>query len=77
MNNHNLSPEMQKILSEAGDFKPFAWHNKDGDMIEAHWKEDACYAKFINEHITILISEATKEVVGIQIECIKRLINEH
>lgn len=48
-------------------FKPQAWYNVEGDIIEAIWKREEHYAEWINHQVTILRSFKTKEVIGVQV----------
>lgn len=56
-----------------GPFKPHWWYNKDGDMIEIYWSEEAYVAKWLNHQVTVLYSqEDPTRIVGVQIEGIKK-----
>lgn len=74
MNPDEFAELVMGLAAEArGPFKPHWWHNRDGDMIEIYWSEEAYVAKWLNHQVTLLYSatDPTK-VIGVQIEGIKR-----
>ena len=55
-------------------FKPHAWYNADGRMVEACWSNESHYAEWINPQITLLRSQADPtKVVGVLLSKIEGL----
>ncbi len=54
-------------------FKPIVHWNRDGNFLEAYWKDDSCYAEPVGE-LTLMRSHETDEVVGIQIHRVTKQI---
>ena len=61
--------DLEKLIAEAKrhPFRPVAWYNQDGDIIEAVWEDCSYYAEYLNPQITLLRSNKTKEIVGVEI----------
>jgi hypothetical protein len=70
----DFSKLVEKIAAEPRQpFKPHWWYNKDGDMIEIYWSDEAYVAKWLNPQVTVLYSvEDPTRIVGVQIEGIKK-----
>ena len=64
-----VKKDLEKLIREAAKhpFRPVAWYNKDGDIVEAVWKDCSYYAEWLNPQITLLRSSRTKEIVGVEI----------
>lgn len=45
-----------------------------GDMLSVYFKEDPGYAKQITPQVTLILSFATKEIVGVKIFGVKGLV---
>ena len=60
---------MDKLLKEAAStpFKPIAWYNTAGDLIEAMWEDCSYYAQWLNPQVTLLKKQGTDQVVGVQV----------
>ena len=57
-------------------FKPEAHYNKTGDIFEVILSNEQYYAQWLCPSITILLSQETHEVVGVQIWGVKYLIEK-
>lgn len=64
------------LAAQAGPpppFKPNWWFNRDGDMIEAYWSDEAYVAKWLNHQVMLLYSrEDPNRLVGVILEGVKR-----
>lgn len=57
-----------------GKFKPFAYHNVLGDMIEVFWSNESHFAQWLNREITLLVSQKDKKtVVGVIVEGLSKI----
>ena len=65
----DFNKAMDKLMKQAGSkpFRPGAWYNEDGDIVEAFWADCSYYAEWLNPQITLLRKHSTKEIVGVQI----------
>ena len=57
----------------SNDFKPFAFYNRDGDMIEVIAGPDAYYGEYVDEHLTLYYSQDTGELVGCEVTFVESL----
>jgi len=56
-------------------FKPFAYHNVPGDMLEVFWSNENHYAQWVNKEITLLVSQKDKKtVVGVIVEGLSKVM---
>jgi hypothetical protein len=69
MKTHEFQHLMEDVIKQAGDkpFKPVAWYNEAGDIIEAVWEDCSVYAEWLNPQVTLLRKHKTDEIVGVQI----------
>lgn len=56
--------------------RPNAFYNKEGDMIQVCLSDEAGYGKWLCPQITVLLSQETDEIIGIEIQGIKRLLED-
>ena len=71
---NNFFDEIMNMVSSE-PFKPHAFYNKDGDMMEVYFKNDSCYTKTLNGDIEVHLSQENDEVVGLNILNVKKLMN--
>jgi len=59
-----------------GEFKPGAFYNRAGDLIQVYLSNEPNYGEYINEHITLMYAagEEEKRIVGYYVENIKTLL---
>lgn len=48
-------------------FKPNAYYNAEGDILEVYLDDRESYAKWLNPQVSVLLCQETDEVVGFQI----------
>jgi hypothetical protein len=66
---------LDELLAKAcrTEFKPIAYYNKEGDIVEAVWQDCSYYAEWLNTEITVLrkmhSDEGGKEgdIIGVQV----------
>jgi hypothetical protein len=72
----DFDKEMDKLIKEASSkpFKPCAWYNRDGDIVEAAWEDCDYHAEWINHQVTLLRAERKGpngglpgRIIGVQI----------
>lgn len=57
------------------EFRPFAFHNAEGDMIEAWWDGEEGVAVPLNDTITLRVSaEDRSRVIGVVVHGVSRLM---
>lgn len=54
-------------------FKPFAFYNVHGDMIEVYWENVSGYGEWLNSTITLMKARDDHRVIGVVIEGVSRL----
>lgn len=55
------------------DFKPSVWYNETGDQLEVLWSDEAYFAQWKNEYLTLLRSvDDEKKIIGIEITNFRR-----
>ena len=57
-------------------WKPGAWYNKSGDILEVHWSEKEYYARWLNHTVTLLLDFETNEVIGCQVWGLSHVLDE-
>ena len=62
--NEELAKKMMLLAKPAGQFKPTATYDPDGDCIEFLVKPDSFYAERIDDLVTVYYSQETGEVIG-------------
>ena len=62
---------------EPEEFKPFAYHNQDGDCVEFFVKPDSYYAERVDGFLTVYRSRKNKEVIGSLLKNIKHIIGKY
>jgi len=77
----NNCQTIEAIVATMGEvpprpFRPVAFYNRDGDMVEVYLSDVAFYGKWLNPQITLLLAFETHEIVGIQICGAKRIFEE-
>jgi ABC-type amino acid transport substrate-binding protein len=55
-------------------FKPFAFHNTDGDCVEFFVTQDDYFAERIDDYLTLYLDMDTEQIVGFVIKNIKRIL---
>lgn len=60
---------LERIVSKlpTRPFKPHAYYNATGDIIDARWKDCDYYGQWINHQITLLKEQGTHEIIGVQV----------
>ncbi len=56
-------------------FKPNAFHNTDGDLLEVFWENVSYYAEWLNPKVTVLRAEDDKRIVGCQVWGLSKTMN--
>ena len=64
LSNEEYASEVDKIASSAGQFKPGAHYDPDGDCIEFLIEPHDFYAERIDDLITVYYSRETNEIIG-------------
>jgi hypothetical protein len=68
------------VLSVAGEptepFEPCAFHNTDGDCIEFLVSNTSHHGKYVDNFLTVLLADDTKEIVGAVIDHIQHLCRQ-
>ena len=68
-----------KVLEIAGKpverFKPFAFHNTDGDCIEFFVSPDDYFAERIDDYLTLYLDMDTEQIVGFVVKNVKRIMD--
>lgn len=67
--------EAMKICGGRPPFRPTAWYNVRGDMLEVYLSEEESYAKWLNPQVSVLLAFETDEVIGFQIWGLSRVEN--
>jgi hypothetical protein len=57
-------------------FRPFVFHNIDGDCLEFYVSQNNFYGKYIDNYLSILLDMDTDEIVGFIIDNIKYIANK-
>jgi len=68
--------ELIEKYRKKGPFKPGAWYNRLGDIIEVWFEEDESYSEWLNHNITLMLSVHDKRIIGFQIWGVKRLLEQ-
>jgi len=58
------------------EFKPYIYHNKHGNLLEIVWKSNTSYSDWKNNNIDLERDMETKEIIGLKIWNISKLIGE-
>ncbi len=56
-----------------GHFKPFAFHNKEGDCIEFFVSQDDYFSDRVDDYLTLYRDMDTERIVGFVIKNVKRI----
>lgn len=62
-----------KSMPPCGEFKPEAFYNREGDMIEVYFENASCYAERMG-NFTVERSQHDNRIVGVKIHGVKSLI---
>lgn len=65
-----------KLLEPSPPWKPNVFYNQDGNMIEVSLSKEPYYGVWLTPHITLLIGNDSKEIVGVEICGIKQLLQK-
>ncbi len=66
----------KRFKEPKNEFQPVIYFNREGNLLEIYWKDDSCYAESSdNKHLTLMKNFETKEIVGIKIYGIHKLLN--
>lgn len=67
---------LKAAMKECGGrppWKPNAFYNEGGDMLEVYFNDEQSYAHWLNPQITLMLSLDTKEIVGVKIYGISKM----
>jgi hypothetical protein len=73
MSNDEFAKRMMLLAKPAGEFKPTAYYDSDGDCIEFLAKPDPFREERIDDLVTVYYSQRTGEVIGSLIKGVSRL----
>lgn len=63
------------LIKKQGPFKPVAYYWETGDFLEFYASDAACYAERLCDYCDVLRDQETKEVVGIKLGGVSRLLS--
>ena len=73
MSNDEFAKRMMLLAKPAGEFKPSAYYDADGDCIEFLAKPDAFFEERLDDLVTVYYSQKTGEVIGSLIKGVSKL----
>jgi hypothetical protein len=73
MSNDEFAKRMMLLAKPAGEFKPTAYYDADGDCIEFLAKPDLFYEERVDDLVTVYYSQKTGEVIGSLIKGVSKL----
>ena len=73
MSNDEFAKRMMLLAKPAGEFKPTAYYDSDGDCIEFLAKPDPFYEERVDDLVTVYYSQKTGEVIGSLIKGVSKL----
>lgn len=74
----NLNPSEEfarMVMAQAGEFRPSAYYDQDGDCIEFLASPDSFIAQRLDDLVTVYLSQDTGEVTGSLIKGIRRFLS--
>src|SRR5713226_4287966 len=74
--NEEFAKRMLLLARPAGQFRPTATYDRDGDCIEFLAKPDAFYAERVDDLVTVYYSQETGEVIGSLIKGVSKFCND-
>lgn len=66
-----MSKELEEKLGHDVEFQPKPFYEPTTDSIIVYLKNESSYAKRVNEHITLFVSNSDDTIVGFEIEGVK------
>lgn len=80
MDLHDLAQQIEKLAEERDQTTPFKYpravYNKYGDQIEVLFSDEESYAEWKNSQITLIRSQRTNEIIGVEICGVLGLVSE-
>ena len=74
--NSEFAKRMLLLAEPAGEFRPTATYDPDGDCIEFFAEPDPFYAERVDDLVTVYYSQDTREVIGSLIKSVTRLCRD-
>ena len=72
-----MASDIGRILKECapqGSFQPYSYHSKEADALTVHFRPDADYSKRLTDHVTLLLSMESDEIVGCRIKGLSGIV---
>lgn len=80
LTNEEFAKAVQKIVGLVKpdkNFKPQAYYNQDGDLIEVYWENVDYYGEWLNHGLTLYKAQDDNRVIGCEINWIESLIEKN
>lgn len=75
MTESNFKEFLKKFVGAAtGKFEPFVYVDSDWIFLEVCWKNSASYGEYVGNGITLMKSQETDEIVGVEVSGLKELL---
>ncbi|GMU21868.1 MAG: hypothetical protein AMXMBFR13_19560 [Phycisphaerae bacterium] len=77
MSPENLVAHVRAAYSRKGPFKPFAYHDLDGDCIEFFVSNEPFTAQRVDSWLTVYHGDHSQKIIGSLIKGVSRLLSQH
>ena len=72
----SIESDLNRLLDGMPDFTPYCEASPKGDALTFYFKPDADYSKRLTEHVTLMLSLDSDEVVGCRIKGITGILED-
>jgi hypothetical protein len=73
----NLSEYLRERKGGGGDnFRPVPHYFPDGDFLTYHFRDEPCYARRVDDLLTVYLSMQTHEPVGCKLDGVARILRQ-
>lgn len=74
-----MAEKLTEILSgfaATGEFQPHCHYSREADALTVHFSGDPDYSKRLTDHVTLLLSQETGQVVGCRVKGVSGILEE-